>query len=55
MHADTNVVKLSGIEPNSVPTTISAALGLNDNSVSVANTTFLELKVESQQVQDMHK
>ena len=25
MHADTNVVKLSGIEPNSVPTTISAA------------------------------
>ena len=40
MHADTNVVKLSGIEPNSVPTTISAAFGLNDNTVSVANTTI---------------
>ena len=40
MHADTNVVKLSGIEPNSVPTTISAALGINDNNVSVADTTI---------------
>ena len=40
MHADTNVVKLSGIEPNSVPTTISVALGLNDSSVSVADTTI---------------
>ena len=40
MHADTNVVKLSGIEPNSVPTTISAAFGLNDNTVSVADTTI---------------
>jgi hypothetical protein len=40
MHADTNIVKLSGIEPNSVPTTISAAFGLNDNTVSVADTTI---------------
>ena len=40
MHADTNVVKLSGIEPNSVPTTISAAFGLNDTTVSVADTTI---------------
>ena len=40
MHADTNVIKLSGIEPNSVPTTISTALGINDVSVSVADTTI---------------
>ena len=40
MHADTNVVKLSGIEPNTVPTTISTALGINDVSVSVADTTI---------------
>ena len=29
------LLTLSGIEPNSVPTTISAALGINDNNVSV--------------------
>ena len=40
MHFDTNLVKLSGIEPNSVPTTISADLGINDVSVSVADTTI---------------
>ena len=40
MHADTNVVKLSGIVPNTVPTTISSALGVNDTSVSVADTTI---------------
>ena len=40
MHADTNVVKLSNIEPNTVPTTISTALGINDVSVSVADTTI---------------
>ncbi|BCU96968.1 MAG: hypothetical protein CM15mV14_0980 [uncultured marine virus] len=39
MHADNNVITLSGIEPNTVPTTISAALGINDTSVSVADTT----------------
>ena len=39
MHADNNVLTLSGIKPNSVPTTISAALGINDTSVSVADTT----------------
>ena len=55
MHADNNVVKLSGIEPNSVPTTISAALGINDNSVSVADTTGFNFKVVFIQVQDMHK
>ena len=40
MHADTNLVKLSGIKPNTVPTTISSALGINDVSVSVADTTI---------------
>ena len=38
MHADNNVLTLSGIKPNSVPTTISAALGINDTSISVAST-----------------
>ena len=40
MHADTNLVKLSGIKPNTVPTTISSALGINEVSVSVADTTI---------------
>ena len=39
MHADNNVLTLSGIKPNTSPTTISAALGTNDTSVSVADTT----------------
>jgi len=39
MHADNNVLTLSGIKPNTAPTTISAALGTNDTSVSVADTT----------------
>ena len=40
MHADTNIVKLASIQPNTVPTTISSALGINDVSVSVADTTI---------------
>ena len=39
MHADNNVLTLSGIKPNTAPTTITATLGINDNSVSVADTT----------------
>ena len=39
MHADNNLIRISGVKPNSIPTTISAALGINDSSVSVANTT----------------
>ena len=39
MHADNNVLTLSGIKPNTAPTTISAALGTNGTSVSVADTT----------------
>ena len=56
MHVDTNAVKLASIQPNTVPTTIiSSALGINDTSVSVADTTALNFKVEFRQVQDMHK
>ena len=39
MHADNNVLTLSGIKPNTAPTTITTALGTNDTSVSVADTT----------------
>ena len=39
MHADNNLIRISGVKPNSIPTTISSTLGINDSSVSVANTT----------------
>ena len=38
MHADNNVLTLSGIKPNTSPTTITSALGINDTSVSLAST-----------------
>jgi len=38
MHQDTNKVILADIEPNTVPTTITADLGLSDTSISVAST-----------------
>ena len=40
MHQDTNKVVISNIEPNTVPTTLSANLGLSDTTVSVANTSI---------------
>ena len=40
MHADNNVITLANIDPNTIPTTLNAALGLNDTTISVANTTF---------------
>ncbi len=43
MHGASNIVKLSGIEPNSIPTSISADIGINDGasgSISVANTSL---------------
>ena len=40
MHADNNIVTLANIEPNTIPTTLNAALGINDTTISVANTTF---------------
>ena len=40
MHADNNVVTLANIDPNTIPTTLTAAVGLNDTTISVANTTY---------------
>ena len=40
MHQDTNKVVISDVEPNTVPTTLSANLGLSDTTVSVANTSI---------------
>ena len=39
MHADNNIIKLSGIKPNTVPTSLTADFGVNDTSISVADTT----------------
>jgi hypothetical protein len=43
MHGSNNIVKLSGIDPNSIPTSITAAIGINDGvsgTISVANTSL---------------
>ena len=43
MHGSNNIVKLSGIDPNSIPTTITSSIGINDGasgSISVANTSL---------------
>ena len=40
MHADNNVITLANIEPNTIPTTLDAALGINDTTISVANTSL---------------
>ena len=40
LHADNNVVTLADIEPNTLPTTLNAALGLSDTTISVANTSL---------------
>jgi hypothetical protein len=43
MHGSNNIVKISGIDPNSIPTTISSSIGINDGasgSISVANTSL---------------
>ena len=40
MHADNNIVTLADIEPNTAPTTLNAAIGLSDGTISVANTTI---------------
>jgi len=39
MHADNNVLTLANIESNTIPTTLDAALGINDTTISVANTS----------------
>ena len=40
MHADNNVLTLANIDPNTIPTTLDAALGINDTTISVANTSL---------------
>ena len=40
MHADNNKVTIGGIEPNTVVTTLSAAIVSTDTTVSVANTSL---------------
>ena len=40
MHADNNVVKLANLEPNTVPTTLNAAVGITSTTISVANTSI---------------
>ena len=40
MHADNNIVTLSGIEPNTIPTTLDASLGISSTTISVANTSI---------------
>jgi len=40
MHADNNVLTLANIEPNTIPTTLDAALSINDTTISVANTSI---------------
>ena len=40
MHADNNVVVLADLEPDTIPTTLDAALGISDTIISVANTSI---------------
>jgi hypothetical protein len=40
MHADNNVVVLADLEPDTIPTTLNAALGISDTTISVANTSI---------------
>ena len=40
MHSDNNIVTISDIEPNTIPTTLDAAIGLSDTIISVANTSI---------------
>ena len=39
LHADNNFVKFANIEPSTIPTKLTTALGLSDTTISVANTT----------------
>jgi len=40
MHQDTNKITISNVEPNTIPTTLTADFGLSDSVVSVANTSI---------------
>ena len=39
MHSDTNVVTISGIDPNTIPTSLTASIDSESTSISVADTT----------------
>ena len=39
MHADNNVVTISGVEPNTIPTTLTAKIDSSSTLISVADTT----------------
>ena len=39
LKADNNLVTISGIKPNTIPTKLNAALGVSDTTISVANTS----------------
>jgi len=40
MHQDTNKVGIDNIKPDTVPTSLTQSLGLNDTTISVANTSL---------------
>jgi hypothetical protein len=40
MHADNNLVTLANIEPNTIPTSLTAAIGSGATTISVANTSI---------------
>ena len=40
MHADNNVVVLADLEPDTIPTTLNAELGISDTTISVGNTSL---------------
>jgi hypothetical protein len=40
MHADNNLVTLANIEPNTIPTSLNAAIGSGATTISVANTSI---------------
>jgi hypothetical protein len=39
MHSDTNIVSITGIEPNTIPASLTQPIGINTNIISVADTT----------------
>ena len=47
MHSNSNIVNISGVEPNTSSSTLSAAIVSTDTTVSVANTSLFELFEDS--------
>ena len=42
MHSDTNLVTISGLKPNTVPSSLNAKLTVSDATISVANTSLFQ-------------